>query len=282
MLGDESADSRTATVIVPDDQLSLAIGKEGQNARLAAKLTGWRIDIKNQKEAATEDLRAGRQVATAPAHERDILAMAEAILLGKETAPSLRTAEPEQEQEVAQAEQEPAEALLAESPEEPEDERSILTVADALLHEQKAAPVSEEEALAQGPVLALEEQAEPEAELQASEETLLEEETALEPELSSAQELELELPAVEEAEPEPSVAGEPQPAPAPEKAARRTRYEFVEDESLEVLTTPQKKGDRRRQRRDLVLDEQTGQVISRRRHKRGGTADEVEWEDNEY
>lgn len=41
----------TATVIVPDDQLSLAIGKEGQNARLAAKLTGWRIDIKSVSQA---------------------------------------------------------------------------------------------------------------------------------------------------------------------------------------------------------------------------------------
>lgn len=45
---------RTATVIVPEDQLSLAIGKEGQNARLAAKLTGWRIDIKSVMEAAQE------------------------------------------------------------------------------------------------------------------------------------------------------------------------------------------------------------------------------------
>ncbi|MBX3064267.1 MAG: transcription termination factor NusA [Anaerolineae bacterium] len=44
----------TATVIVPDDQLSLAIGREGQNARLAAKLTGWRIDIKSVTEAATD------------------------------------------------------------------------------------------------------------------------------------------------------------------------------------------------------------------------------------
>lgn len=42
---------RTAVVIVPDDQLSLAIGREGQNARLAAKLTGWRIDIKSVTEA---------------------------------------------------------------------------------------------------------------------------------------------------------------------------------------------------------------------------------------
>jgi N utilization substance protein A len=44
-------DARAATVIVPDDQLSLAIGKEGQNARLAAKLTGWRIDIKSTTQA---------------------------------------------------------------------------------------------------------------------------------------------------------------------------------------------------------------------------------------
>jgi hypothetical protein len=43
-------------VVVPDRQLSLAIGKEGQNARLAAKLTGWRIDIKSETEAATEGL----------------------------------------------------------------------------------------------------------------------------------------------------------------------------------------------------------------------------------
>jgi len=42
---------KSATVIVPDNQLSLAIGKEGQNARLAAKLTGWKIDIKSQSQA---------------------------------------------------------------------------------------------------------------------------------------------------------------------------------------------------------------------------------------
>ena len=43
-------DTKEATVIVPDDQLSLAIGREGQNARLAAKLTGWKVDIKSQTE----------------------------------------------------------------------------------------------------------------------------------------------------------------------------------------------------------------------------------------
>jgi N utilization substance protein A len=45
-------EEKTATIVVPDDQLSLAIGKEGQNARLASKLTGWRIDIKSQQQMA--------------------------------------------------------------------------------------------------------------------------------------------------------------------------------------------------------------------------------------
>jgi N utilization substance protein A len=45
---DEAA--RSARVVVPDFQLSLAIGKEGQNARLAARLTGWRIDIRPDTE----------------------------------------------------------------------------------------------------------------------------------------------------------------------------------------------------------------------------------------
>ncbi len=47
---------RTATVVVPEDQLSLAIGRDGQNARLAAKLTGWRIDIKSLLESSGDAL----------------------------------------------------------------------------------------------------------------------------------------------------------------------------------------------------------------------------------
>ncbi len=45
---------KAAKVVVPDNQLSLAIGKEGQNARLAAKLTGWKIDIKSQSQAEAD------------------------------------------------------------------------------------------------------------------------------------------------------------------------------------------------------------------------------------
>jgi N utilization substance protein A len=48
-------EERQATVIVPDDQLSLAIGRDGQNARLAARLTGWRVDIKSETEFASDE-----------------------------------------------------------------------------------------------------------------------------------------------------------------------------------------------------------------------------------
>ncbi|MBN1953935.1 MAG: transcription termination/antitermination protein NusA [Anaerolineae bacterium] len=52
VLEDDPLEGKTANVVVPDDQLSLAIGKAGQNARLAAKLTNWRIDIQGATEAA--------------------------------------------------------------------------------------------------------------------------------------------------------------------------------------------------------------------------------------
>ncbi len=64
-------DTQTALVIVPDYQLSLAIGKEGQNARLAARLTGWRIDIKSETQFGEEQRGGGK------------------------AAPSVRTPEPE-------------------------------------------------------------------------------------------------------------------------------------------------------------------------------------------
>jgi len=72
--------TNTATVIVPDRQLSLAIGKEGQNARLAAKLTGWRIDIKSQsmaeqemaEKAAVEEKEAEREEIAAAVTEEEM------------------------------------------------------------------------------------------------------------------------------------------------------------------------------------------------------------------
>ena len=86
VLLDDKSNIKTAIVIVPDKQLSLAIGKEGQNARLAAKLTGWRIDIKSETEAAAEGLdrlvveRAARGLGKTD----DLLAVAERLLMGND------------------------------------------------------------------------------------------------------------------------------------------------------------------------------------------------------
>ena len=64
-LDDHPVDGKTAVVLAPDDQLSLAIGREGQNARLAAKLTGWRIDIKS----VTETVQNALENLDAPPHD---------------------------------------------------------------------------------------------------------------------------------------------------------------------------------------------------------------------
>ncbi len=80
-------DDKTAMVVVPEDQLSLAIGREGQNARLAAKLTGWRIDIMSVSEAASRalaQLRKDPSLAKLAAEEADTMARIEALLQQKE------------------------------------------------------------------------------------------------------------------------------------------------------------------------------------------------------
>ena len=80
-------DDKTAMVVVPEDQLSLAIGREGQNARLAAKLTGWRIDIMSVSEAASKalaQLRKDPSLATLASEEADTMTRIEALLQQKE------------------------------------------------------------------------------------------------------------------------------------------------------------------------------------------------------
>jgi N utilization substance protein A len=79
-LDDDPLSGRTAMVVVPDDQLSLAIGREGQNARLAAKLTGWRIDIKSLTEAAGD---ASRKLNEVPAFA-DVVAQNAELIKGAE------------------------------------------------------------------------------------------------------------------------------------------------------------------------------------------------------
>lgn len=66
-------EEHAARVIVPDNQLSLAIGKEGQNARLAFKLTGWKIDIKSQSQSAAAAAAADEEYPEEPAPDFDEL-----------------------------------------------------------------------------------------------------------------------------------------------------------------------------------------------------------------
>lgn len=87
-LEDDPEEGKTAVVIVPDDQLSLAIGREGQNARLAAKLTGWRIDIKSLTESAAESLNLldNPAVDRNVARNKEMLEQVQLVLAKKEAA----------------------------------------------------------------------------------------------------------------------------------------------------------------------------------------------------
>ncbi len=93
---------KTATVVVMEDQLSLAIGRDGQNARLAAKLTGWRIDIKSVSEAAADALarlQSEPSMAATAEAEKDNLPLISEILAKKAES---RPLTPEEYQTLAQ------------------------------------------------------------------------------------------------------------------------------------------------------------------------------------
>ncbi|HEX7534931.1 MAG TPA: transcription termination/antitermination protein NusA, partial [Syntrophales bacterium] len=86
-------DSRAMEVIVPDDQLSLAIGKNGQNVRLAVKLTGWKIDVKSESMAASQEAEGFKSLIKIPGIGE---AMAEKLYNeGFKSVAMIATAEPE-------------------------------------------------------------------------------------------------------------------------------------------------------------------------------------------
>lgn len=105
-------DSRALEVIVPDDQLSLAIGKKGQNVRLAAKLVGWKIDIKSESRALEEE----QEEPAAEVEEQEKLAGAEIEdqVVGNE---DIETATPPETEE-------PAEEVVGATTEADSDEES--------------------------------------------------------------------------------------------------------------------------------------------------------------
>ncbi len=120
-----SQEDNTASVIVPDRQLSLAIGKEGQNARLAAKLTGWRIDIKSESavqaapaavvtEEATAEVVAPEPVEQAQAAEAPVPETVAPAAEKEEAAEAVEAAVAEPAPAVEEAAPEPVPATVGE------------------------------------------------------------------------------------------------------------------------------------------------------------------------
>lgn len=125
--------SREALVVVPDDQLSLAIGREGQNVRLAHKLTGWKIDIKNVSQMEKNE--AYQSYSEPPAEEPNEVAesveedelkqeieeeLNEQVFEAEEGAPELAAPAEEELPEETEEEESTEEAEKAQKPEKPE------------------------------------------------------------------------------------------------------------------------------------------------------------------
>jgi N utilization substance protein A len=300
-------EGKTAVVVVPDKQLSLAIGKEGQNARLAAKLTGWRIDIKSATEAAEEALRKAFEretVREATTQARDILAIAEEILKEKEgvalsEGELLALSQAIQVVDAAEAaleEEELAAARLAAEAEEAElvgeaaedleagEPDDVLARAEALLIGQDEPPAEPEAVLAE---------AEHAEELATQDEEALAEEPAVEgqaPEMATAEaepvtaEEVTEVTEVAEAAEEVGVAEEasevelgpgPELVPAVYLDWLEDGEEDDDDDEDQERRKAKKKG--RRKKRQLVYDEDLGEVVSRRKRKPG--RQRGEWEE---
>ena len=126
-----------AHVLVPPDQLSLAIGREGQNVRLAARLTGWKIDVKNSHEYD---------------QEAEDNAVAELIVQREEEENLQREAE--QRLEAEQAERAAEDARLRELYPLPEDEEEY---GDELYDEETLSEIDQTENLTQEKLLSKEE-----------------------------------------------------------------------------------------------------------------------------
>ncbi|NLG48744.1 MAG: transcription termination/antitermination protein NusA [Chloroflexi bacterium] len=281
---------KTAKVVVPDKSLSLAIGKEGQNARLAAKLTGWRIDIRSETEAAAEKdrLAAEAQEAAMRAQELEDARKAAAELLAQAQV-GLEDDEEELDAEQLRLEEERAYA----------NEQSLATAAP------EVAPETEIEAEAEAAL-----DAEPEAEL----ETISPEEQVAEVDLEPAEAIEeveteaeeLEIPSAEladvdqvaETEDHLSVTEERPDDEAVEEVSQNQEQEEGEEEAVETdeenllesedfeSDDESEEGgrlskDRRKKNRQRLLeyDERLGRVVARKKRKpsRRRSWDE-EWE----
>ncbi len=234
----EEGDVHTAIVVVPDRQLSLAIGKEGQNARLAAKLTGWRIDIKSETEAATEGLSEIKRQQLEMIRARSLDSKAPAAL-GDDLLSR-------------------AEWLLREKDKTP----VTLDRAAQLLADAQAAvtqPIEDAEAIGDDPVVTGEESAEPVV----AEAAVAEAPAQIEPAATS-----------ETVEPE---AVEPSFDEIIFEELDFTEVEGSEETDDSTRPAKGKKSGKGQQR-ELVYDDRLGQVVSRKKRKpgRSGWEDDLE------
>ncbi len=279
MLSDEKG--KTAMVVVPDKQLSLAIGKEGQNARLAAKLTGWRIDIKSASEAITETLdklREDKVLRERLASKAEIFNLAAHILSAKNPVeysdPELNVLSQAIEavnlaEMTAKREQKAKMAAEVEAAKQAAKTRDILAEAEAILTGQL--PVSEgveeaepAEAVEPGEEVTLEPEVEPEPEIVAAAEVV--EMVEAEPEVETQPEVETEEAQELIAAAESLLAQPEEPVVVSEGVAVE---EWTEEEEEDKERGKKKGGKKKR----LVYDERLGQVVTERRRKpsrRGG------------
>jgi N utilization substance protein A len=264
----------TANVVVPDRSLSLAIGKEGQNARLAAKLTGWRIDIKNETEAAeqAEIMAAKLAEAAQRAAELEEARRAAAALLAEAEA-SLKAeealAEGELDQEWSEEEAIARDVLGATAESEGElapSEELAQAVSEASEAEVAEPEVLVEEAPEPAPVAeTLEVEAEDETLAGWDQEALELEEQAVEEQPAPEAQDEVLEPEADELEPE-----------------LEEEFEGQVEEDLAEGEQPSQGRKRRRRDRQLEYDERLGRVVARKRHKRSGGRDWSEdWDDND-
>jgi N utilization substance protein A len=225
-------ETKEATVIVPDDQLSLAIGRDGQNARLAAKLTGWKVDIKSETEFSQVEgelefegaeeadgrcaavLSAGRRCPNAALSGSRYCGLPQHQALARFETNSVTVLAPLSDEEVAKlADPDADDSELA-----PLIERARAEFAEEQEGEEPEAEGEAEEAEEAEPEKAEEAQEAEEPAAEVAEEEPSEEEPAEEP----AEEEVVEEEAVEEAPPQPSeeaeIADESEAQPEAESA----------------------------------------------------------------
>ncbi len=294
MLDDERG--KTATVVVPDKQLSLAIGKEGQNARLAAKLTGWRIDIKSASEAIAETLNTIKQdeaIRARMSEKMDLFNSTTAILEEK-TPVDFSDGELNLLSNAIEAVNLARMAIERERKAEAKAARvaaavDILAEAEAILA-AKPSSETEEEILTEEPVEAEDSEVETEAETETAtqdvddimaeaEAILTKTEETVEPQVkpeAEAEKVEAELEAkietLAEAEPEVILAeGDFETGVAANDASWLEDADSEEDKEKE--REMEKKKARQKKRR-LVYDERLGEVVAERRRKHSRRTDD--------